>query len=108
MNFDFEATFKQMIDAAQGAINENMDGAKTVGEQFLNTRKDAVKRYAEQRLANEIDDDDLKELLADELKILHMEKNAGIAIGKATAQKAINAALQVLETAVRAALNTIL
>ena len=105
MAFDFEETFKDMFDAAEGIVEGDFPELKSKLKEVLNNEKDALKEIAEARIRGEITDEDLKSQIEDEKitlesGILMLEVQA-----KVTLQNALNAAMNVLKSALEKAIN---
>ena len=104
MAFNFEDTFKDMFNVAEGVVEGDFPELKSKLEEVLNNEKDALKEIAEARIRGEITDEDLKSQIEDEKitlesGILMLEVQA-----KVTLQNAINAALNVLYSALENAI----
>jgi hypothetical protein len=100
MAFDFEDTFKGMFNAAKGVVEGDFPELKSKLEEVLNNEKEALKDIAEARIRGEINDEDLLSQIEDEKLtlesgILMLEVHA-----KVTLQNAINAAMNVLKSAI--------
>ena len=107
MKFDINETLAGMASAIKGTVDENWDEVKSVSNQFLQRRKDRLELLAELRIEGEISQDKFESRLNDEKLIVEAELHAIAVITKAVAQKAANAAIEVLENAVKTAIGSL-
>jgi len=98
----------EMLAAIKGTVSENWEEVKTTANQFLQRRKARMELLAETLEKGEITPARFKSRLEDEKLLLEAELNAMAVISKAIAQKAANAAIDVFEKAILAAISTIL
>lgn len=104
MAFDINETVAQMLGAVKTTVKDNWSMVKGSANTFLQTRKDRLELLASLRLSNEISQKFFLKRVEDEKKILESELHAIAILTKATAQKAANAALDVLSKAVSKAI----
>mgnify|MGYP001275636879 CR=1 FL=1 len=104
MAFDINETVAQMLAAVKTMVKDNWSIVKETANTFLHARKDRLELLASLRLSNEISQRFFLKRLEDEKKILESELHAVAIVTKAIAQKAANAALDILEKAVSKAL----
>jgi hypothetical protein len=104
MSFDINETLAAMVAAIKPNVNEYWGEVKSTVIQFMQNRKERLALLARLYSDRKLDDADLEEYLEDEKKLLQAELHAVAAITKAMAERAANAALDVLYTAIRAAL----
>lgn len=104
MAFDINEVLADMIAAVKTQVADNWDLVKGTANDFFQSRKARLELLASLRLQNEISNDFFMARLADEKDILESELHAIAVIGKAAAQKAANAAIDVLENAIKTAL----
>jgi hypothetical protein len=104
MAFDINETVAQMLGAVKTTVKDNWSIVKETANTFLQTRKDRLELLASLRLSDEISQEFFLKRVADEKKILESELHAVAIITKAVAQKAANAALDVLSKAVSKAI----
>ena len=104
MAFDINETVAQMLGAVKTTVKDNWSMVKETANTFLQTRKDRLELLASLRLSDEISQKFFLKRLEDEKKILESELHAVAIITKAIAQKAANAALDILSKAVSKAL----
>jgi hypothetical protein len=104
VKFDINETLASMSQAIKGAVAENWSEAKSVANEFLNRRKERLSLLADLRLSGDLSQKKFESRLEDEKLILEAELHAVAVIGKAIAQQAANAAMDVLQKAVKAAL----
>lgn len=108
MDFDINEVLADMLSAIKGTVEDNWDDVKSTAVQFLDRRKDRLELLAELRITGELSQEKFESRLADEKLIFEAELHAVAVISKAIAQKAINAAIDVLEGAVKTAIKTVL
>jgi hypothetical protein len=104
MAFDINEVTAQMLGAVKTTLKDNWKMVKETAAAFLQSRKDRLELLASLRLNNEISHKFFMKRLEDEKKIFESELHAVSIITKAVAQKAANAALDVLSKAVSKAL----
>ncbi|CAN5685167.1 hypothetical protein BH10BAC2_BH10BAC2_03690 [soil metagenome] len=100
MQFDINEVLADMLGAVKKVAKENWDMVKTTANDFMQSRKLRLELLASFRLENQISQEFFEARLKDEKAILQSELHAVAVISKATAQKAANAAITVLESAV--------
>ena len=108
MDFDINEVLANMLSAIKGTVEDNWDVVKSTAVQFLDRRKDRLELLAELRITGELSQEKFESRLADEKLIFEAELHAVAIISKAIAQKAINAAIDVLEGAVKTAIKSVL
>lgn len=108
MKFDINEVIAQMSGAVKDTVSENWTDAKSATSQFLTNRKERLALIAELRLTGDLTQEKFESRLNDEKLILEAELHAVAVITKAIAQKAANAAIDVLTKAVSTALGGIL
>ena len=104
MAFELNEVVAQMLGAVKSTLKDDWKLAKETASTFLQTRKDRLELLVSLRLNNEINQKFFLKRLEDEKKIFESELHAVAIITKAEAQRAANAALEVLQNAVSAAL----
>ncbi|HBS86420.1 MAG: hypothetical protein A2W91_19595 [Bacteroidetes bacterium GWF2_38_335] len=97
----------EMLAVIKGTVSDHWDEVKTTTNQFLQRRKVRLELLAEMLEKGEITPARFKSRLEDEKLLLEAELNAMAVISKAIAQKAANAAIDVFEKAILAAISTI-
>jgi hypothetical protein len=107
MSFDLNEVIKDMIDAVKATVQAKWKNVKDPATSYIESRKDRLEFLASARLNNEIDEDFFQKRLKDEKKILESELLSLKIVSTAIAQKAANAALEVLSKAIRTALNIV-
>jgi len=100
MAFDINEVVAQMLGAVKTSVKDDWKLVKESANAFLQTRKDRLELLASLRLNNEISQKFFLKRLEDEKKILESELHAVAIITKAMAQRAANAAIDVLSKAV--------
>lgn len=105
MSFDFNTVLADMGSAVKDAVADNWNEAKSVTLQFLKNRKERLRLLAQLRIDGDLSEEKFKSRLEDEKLIFEAELNALQVISKAIAQNAANAAINVLEKAVKAAIS---
>src|SRR5687768_7610516 len=100
MAFDINEVIAQMLGAVKNSVKDDWKLVKETANAFLQTRKDRLELLASLRLNNEISQKFFLKRLEDEKKIMESELHAVAIITKAAAQRAANAAIDVLGKAV--------
>jgi hypothetical protein len=104
MAFDLNETLSEMLGAVKKTVGDNWSMIKETANNFLQDRKDRLELLVSLRLNNEINNEFFLKRLQDEKKIFESELHAVAVISKAIAQKAANAAIDILEKAVMSAI----
>lgn len=104
MKFDLDEVLANMLGAAKNSLKDNWEFAKETANGFLQNRKERIDLLTSLRLNNQLSEKFFKDRLLDEKKIFASELHALAIITKVMAQNAANAAFDVLEKAVTAAL----
>ena len=104
MKFDFESTVKSMLSAVKNSAGEDIKEVQETARQFFEMNKARLGKLAQYRLTGKIDQADFESRMEDEKKMLEAQFNTLSIITKVMAQNAANAAIDVLNTAVNAAL----
>lgn len=107
MSFDIDGTIKDMGNAAAAVLAGEGPKLKSCIDKALEDEKEALQMIADARIAGEITNADMKSQIADEREALKAALLVCKVKGKVAAQKAANAALKVLEGAVRTALKAL-
>jgi hypothetical protein len=107
MAFDLDKTIGDMSSAFAGVIAGEWPKVRSCVEKALKDERDACETIAQARLSGEIDDDEMKSELDDEKETLKAALLVCQVKSKAVAQKAANAAINVLQAAIEAALNAV-
>jgi hypothetical protein len=105
--FDIGEVLKEMIAAAGKVIGAEAPKVKDCVKAAIKDEKDALRSIARARLAKKIDDDGVKEHIAEEKEALKVALLVCQIQGKVATQKAINAALRVFNKALKAAVDAI-
>lgn len=108
MEFDINEVLSEMLAAVKGTVEDNWDEVKSVANEFLQRRKERLELLAELTLTGDLPLEKLKSRLEDEKLLLEAELHAIAIISKAIAQKAANAALDVLYKAIKGIVDVIL
>ena len=103
MSFNIEKTIKEMTSAISGVVSGEWSGIKDCVEKAIDDEKEALSDIAEARINDDIDDEDMKSHLDDEKIALEAALLACKVQAKVMAQKAANAAIEVLKQAINAA-----
>ena len=104
MSFDMDKTLDDMIGAAADVLSKDASKIKACVRRAHEESREALEDIARKRLSGAYDDDDVQSELEDEGKTLKAALLACKVQAKAAAQKAVNAAFDVLRKAIRAAL----
>ena len=104
MKFDIDETLAEMLKAIKATVKDNWRSVKDNANVYLQGRRSRLELLVSLRLTKEIKEEFFLKRLKDEQKILESELHSIAIMSKAIAQKAANAALDVLEKAVNTAL----
>jgi hypothetical protein len=99
MKFDIDETLAQMLEAMKGVVKDNWKTIRGNANTFLQNRKGRLELLTSLRLANELEEAFFQKRLQDEKKILESELHSIAIVSKSIAQKAANAAIEVLQGA---------
>lgn len=104
MTFDIDETIDGMVAAISGVISGDLAGVKDCIEKALAEEKEALSDIAIARINDDITDEDMEAHLEDEKVALEAALLVCKVKAKVMAQKAANAAIDVLKEAISAAL----
>jgi len=104
MSFDINKVITEMKNAAVSSLKNELQKVPPYLKVIFENEKNALKALAEARLKGEISDKEFKNELEREKKVLEAEMLTFKIITKAAAQKAINAAINILVDAVKIAI----
>ncbi|MCE3259486.1 MAG: hypothetical protein K0S12_1127, partial [Bacteroidetes bacterium] len=94
----------EMLNAIKGSVKDDWKQVKDNANAFLTSRKSRLELLASLRIKGQITEEFFQMRLADEKDILESELHAIAILSKVGAQNAANAAIAVLEAAIKAAL----
>lgn len=103
MSLDINAVIKSMGNAAADILKENLNDIPPYLKDIFENKKETLKILAEARLSGVISEKEFNNELKREKKVLEAEMLTISIISKAAAQKAVNAAINVLTDAVKLA-----
>ena len=101
MKLDINEILADMLFAIKGTVTENWEEVKSTANQFLQNKKERLELLAELRINNELTQEKFESYLEDEKLVLEAELHAIAVVSKAIAQKATNAAIEVLAKAIK-------
>ncbi len=104
MAFDINETLAQMLGVVKTTVEDNWSEVKETANEFLQRRKVRLELLADMRILGEITQKRLESRLEDERLLLEAELHAIAVITKAIAQKAANAAFDILNKAIKLAI----
>jgi hypothetical protein len=104
MSFNIDTAIEDMVTAVKGIVDEDKDKIKGYARQIFDEEKQTLSQLAFLRMSGQITDEELQSELEDEKDTVQAQLLALKVVNKATAQKAANAALNVLYKSVIAAL----
>ena len=107
MKLDIDEILADMLSAIKGTVAENWKEVKSTANQFLQNKKERLELLAELRINEDLNQEKFESYLEDEKLVLEAELHAIAIISKAIAQKATNAAISVLEKAVKAIISSV-
>jgi hypothetical protein len=108
MNFDINEVIADMAGAIKGEVGDAWSEVQSVANQFLTKRKERLALLAELTITGDITIGQLELRLKHEQLLAEAEFHAIAVISKAIAQRAANAAMDVLKTAVQTAIGAAL
>lgn len=108
MDFDFNEVLADMLSAVKGEVGEHWEEVKSVANSFFERRKVRLELLADMRIQGDINQAKFEKRLEHEQLLAEAEFHAIAVITKAIAQRAANAALDVLKKAVKAAMDAAL
>lgn len=108
MEFNIDVVLSDMLAVIKGTVTDNWDEVKSTADQMLSRKKERLGLLAELRIKGEINQEKFESRLADEKMVVEAELNAVTVISKAIAQKAANAAMEVLDKAVLVAIKSVI
>lgn len=106
MKFDINEVLAEMLSEIRKIVGDNWTEVKSTANKFLERKKERLDLLAELRINNDLTQNQFESRLEDEKLIVEAELHAIAVISKRIAQKSANAALEILEKAVRVAINT--
>jgi len=104
MSFEIEQVIKDMTVAINGAVKESGGDITSAAQDILEVQKESLKELVEAKLRGEIDQEIFDREIEREKKVVEAELLTIQIMTKALAQKAVNAAIEVFEKAVKAAI----
>ena len=104
MGLNVENLMEQMADAANSEVADSVGDIRTFAKEVFKRKEESLKELALARAANEIDDEIFNMEIEREKKVVEAELLTMQIMTKASAQKAVNAALDIFAASVRAAL----
>ena len=107
MAFDIGEVLDGMLDAAAGVLSTEWPKIQACAKTAFEEERDALEAISKARLEGEINDDEMKSQLEDEKEALKAALLVCKVKGKVAAQKAANAAIEVLSDAIKAALKAL-
>ncbi len=101
MQIDMNAVFSQMKDAIKFEVREGWQQAKSGTASFFQKRAERMEMMANMRIQNKVTEEFFQERLLDERDILASELHTISMVSKVASQNAANAAIDVLEKAIK-------
>ncbi|MBS1730720.1 MAG: hypothetical protein JSS67_08065 [Bacteroidetes bacterium] len=105
MKFDIDEVLTNMLSAVKKSLKTDWPFAKETANNFFQSRKERLDLLTSLRLSNQLSEEFYESRILDEKKILISELHALAIISKVLAQNAANAAFDILEKALKAALS---
>jgi hypothetical protein len=102
MKIDINEILAEMLSAMKFTIKDDWSQVKQTANKFLQSKKDRLELLASMRVSGEINNEFFLKRLEDEKEILVSELHAIAIINKVLAQNAANAAIKILQDAVKA------
>lgn len=104
MSFEIESVCKEMINAMSDSVKDDVGEIRQYADTIIENEKKALKRLGEARIQGQITDDIFDREIKREEKVVETELLAIQLMTEASAQKAVNSAINVFVNAVKAAL----
>lgn len=104
MSFEIESVCKEMINAMSDSVKDDVGEIRQYADTIIENEKKALKRLGEARIQRQITDDIFDREIKREEKVVETELLAIQLMTEASAQKAVNSAINVFVNAVKAAL----
>ena len=104
MSFDIESVLKEMGAAMKSSVKDDVGDIKDYANEILQNEKDSLKELAVARLTNQISEKVFNSEIEREKKVVEAELMTITIMTKASAQKAVNAAIDVFVGAVMKAI----
>jgi len=104
MSFDIESVLRDMVSAINDSAKEDVGDIKEYAETIIKNEKESLKELGEARVLGEIPDDVFDREIKREKKVVETELLTIQIMTEAAVQKAVNAAIDVFITAVKAAI----
>ena len=99
---DIEAIAKQMANAANEAVKDDIGEISEYAKQIVENEKQSLEELGKARIKGEIDDATFDHELEREKQVVKAELLAVKIMTEAAAQKAVNAAMETFKNAVKA------
>ena len=104
MFFNVENVLKDMVNAINDSVKEDIGDIKEYAESIINNEKESLKELGEARILGQITDDVFEREIKREKKVVKTELLTIQIMTEAATQKAVNAAIDVFISAVKAAI----
>lgn len=104
MAFDLSAVLSEMADVVHTTAAEETGKISGYAQTIVAKEKASLDELVQARLANDLSDQELLDEVEREKMVVHAELLSLEIMSKATAQKAVNAAMNVFITAVKLAI----
>ena len=104
MAFKIDDVLKGMGEAAAGVLGTELPKVQSCAKAAFDTERDALSEIAQARIDGDIDETEMNSQLDDEKEVLKAALLACEVEAKVAVQQAVNAAIDVLTNAIKAAL----
>ena len=105
MSFDIENVLKDMATAINESVKDDIGEIKDYANTILENEKESLKELGKARVLGQISDEVFDSEIKREKKVVETELLTIQIMTEAAAQKAVNAAIEVFVSAVRAAID---
>ena len=105
MDFNIDEVIADMAGAIRNEVGDSWSEVQSVANHFLNRRKERLELLSEMTISGDISFEKLETRLKHEELLAEAEFHAIAVITKAIAQRAANAAMDVLKSAVKTVLD---
>jgi hypothetical protein len=104
MSFDINTVLGDMVDSVKGIVADDAGKIGGYAKTIMENEKESLEELAKARLFGEISEDELKEEIEREKMVVEAELLTLEIMTKATAQRAVNAAMEIFVKAIKVAL----
>ncbi len=108
MNFDINEVIADILKKVKGIAEDDWEDIRNVVSTIMENKKSRFDLYAKRRLSGDYTQEDLEMRLDDEKEITIAELHVISIIKKAEAQKIANAAIDIVNKAIKTAIDAVI